>query len=87
MAEYHNLLVLGNKLLGQTLREPLLLSEVETTAQPELFYADHPRLPFHRCTTNRSFYNQNRWVKLDADLPPSGSSVQAFPHYVTIEKF
>ena len=27
------------------------LSEVETTAQPDLFYADHPRLPFHRCTT------------------------------------
>ena len=58
---------------------PLLLSEVETTAQPDLFYADHPRLPFHRCTTKRSFCNQTRWVKLDADFPPSGSSLQAFP--------
>ena len=61
-------------------RDPLLLSEVETTAQPDLFYADHPRLPFHRCTTKRSFCNQTRWVKLDADFPPSGSSLQAFPH-------
>ena len=61
-------------------RVPLLLSEVETTAQPDLFYADHPRLPFHRCTTKRSFCNQTRWVKLDADFPPSGSSLQAFPH-------
>ena len=60
-------------------RDPLLLSEVETTAQPDLFYADHPRLPFHRCTTKRSFCNQTRWVKLDADFPPSGSSLQAFP--------
>ena len=60
-------------------RDPLLLSEVETTAQPHLFYADHPRLPFHRCTTKRSFCNQTRWVKLDADFPPSGSSLQAFP--------
>ena len=61
-------------------RDPLLLSEVETTAQPDLFYADHPRLPFHRCTTKRSFCNQTRWVKLDADFPPSGSFLQAFPH-------
>ena len=60
-------------------RDPLLLSEVETTAQPDLFYADHPRLPFHPCTTKRSFCNQTRWVKLDADFPPSGSSLQAFP--------
>ena len=50
-------------------------------AQPDLFYADHPRLPFHRCTTKRSFCNQTRWVKLDADFPPSGSSLQAFPQY------
>ena len=61
-------------------RDPLLLSEVETTALPDLFYADHPRLPFQRCTTKRSFCNQTRWVKLDADFPPSGSSLQAFPH-------
>ena len=60
-------------------RDPLLLSEVETKAQPDLFYADHPRLPFHRCTTKRSFCNQTTWVKLDADFPPSGSSLQAFP--------
>ena len=64
---------------------PLLLSEVETTAQPDLFYADHPRLPFHRCTTKRSFCNQTRWVKLDADFPPSGSSLQAFPQSIDIE--
>ena len=63
-------------------RDPLLLSEVETTAQPDLFYADHPRLPFHRCTTKRSFCNQTRWVKLDADFPPSGSSLQAFPQAI-----
>ena len=36
-------------------------------------------MPFHRCTTKRSFCNQTRWVKLDADFPPSGSSLQAFP--------
>ena len=51
------------------------------TAQPDLFYADHPRLPFHRCTTKRSFCNQTMWVTLDADFPPSGSSLQAFPHH------
>ena len=55
--------------------------------QPDLFYADHPRLPFHRCTTKRSFCNQTRWVKLDADFPPSGSSLQAFPYLSGLRLF
>ena len=59
-------------------RDPLLL---RSRKRPSLITdsADHPRLPFHRCTTKRSFCNQTRWVKLDADFPPS-SSLQAFPH-------
>ena len=35
--------------------------------------------------TKRSFCNQTRWVKLDADFPPSGSSLQAFQHFVTMQ--
>ena len=50
------------------------------TNHPNPFYADHHRLPFHRCTMRRSFYNQREGSNSDADLPLQGSSLQAFQH-------
>ena len=38
--------------------DALLLDEVVTPNHTDLFHANHPRLPFHRCRMKRSYYNQ-----------------------------
>ena len=49
-----------------------------TTNHPDLSDANHPRLPFHRCTMKRSLCNQRERVKFGADSPLERVHISCF---------